>query len=406
VTGPGRRAISLSLVALAIVVGGVGPAGCQTDSHPASCDFQEQVALVGTPLTLLSGARLDRVGSGFLLLGYDGHLVRWAPVTSGGQPGAEQSLPLPASATAGPWFAAAGKVTAGDTVLIAYGVPSATAGMVDVQILAAAAGSGAAAPAGTLVTIPDPTAASGAQVVMGSGRMGMRAALAWTVAGGTDVRVQAMTGDGRAQGAPVVERAAGASPLIDCLSFVAGKDDLAVGFIDAQAANDNNPGWTILELRDDGALDSSLTFTLGTVSPTCPFSAATDTGYVTVWQNELGSFIDVYDGKTQVFTPKLFAGAVTFGGADQQPPLTGVGPVAGGDFAVVLARPGAAEAWRLTAAGAVTEGSVVLPSSVGQMGKISSVSVSGALYVTYADYASSASAGTDGQRFFVKIACF
>jgi len=101
-----------------------------------------------------------------------------------------------------------------------------------------------------------------------------------------------------------------------------------------------------------------------------------------------------------------FAGAVTFGGADAQPPLAGVGPVAGGDFAVVLARPGAAEAWRVTADGKTATESVIMPSQVGQMGEISTVSVSGALYATYADYSSAAAVGKDGERFFVKIACF
>jgi hypothetical protein len=83
-----------------------------------------------------------------------------------------------------------------------------------------------------------------------------------------------------------------------------------------------------------------------------------------------------------------------------------VGPVADGDFAVVLARPGAAEAWRVTAAGEVATETLVMPSQVGQMGDISTVSQSGALYATYADYSSAAAVGRDGQRFFMKIACF
>jgi hypothetical protein len=40
------------------------------------------------------------------------------------------------------------------------------------------------------------------------------------------------------------------------------------------------------------------------------------------------------------------------------------------------------------------------------MGQISTVSVPGAVYATYADYSSSSAVGTDGQRFFVKVTCF
>ena len=80
--------------------------------------------------------------------------------------------------------------------------------------------------------------------------------------------------------------------------------------------------------------------------------------------------------------------------------------MAGGDFGVVLAETGAAEAWRVASTGTVAPNPVVFPSAVGQMGVISTVSLSGALYSTYADYSSSTSVGKDGQRFFVKVTCF
>ncbi len=68
VTRVGRRAGSL--IAL-VGLGGLVPPACQTSSQPSSCDFQEQAAEPASPLTMLSTARLDRVGSGFLLLGSD-----------------------------------------------------------------------------------------------------------------------------------------------------------------------------------------------------------------------------------------------------------------------------------------------------------------------------------------------
>ena len=399
--GGGSGAGSTRLIALA-AAGALTQLACQSQSHAPTCGFQQQLAQPGTPLTLLPGARLDWVGSGFVLMGHDGRVVRWAPVSTSGQLGSEQSFEAPASLTAGPWFAAAGQTAPGDTILVVSGVPAAAAGMVDLVVNAVPAnGSDAASPAGTAATVSDPSA-----VMMTSGRLGRRAGLAWSVPGSGEIRVLSLGGDGRAQGPALAAAGFGMSPLISCLSPVTGKQDLAVGFLSRTSEDDRNPRWSVIEVRDGGALDSSFFFSLGTERPSCPFSAANGAGYVSVWQNELGSLIGVYDGMSQNFDSKLFAAAVTFGGADVQPPLAGVGPVADGDFAVVLARPGAAEAWRVTAAGEVATETLVMPSQVGQMGDISTVSQSGALYATYADYSSAAAVGRDGQRFFMKIACF
>jgi hypothetical protein len=410
VTTWGRRAVSL--VAFA-GLGGLTLAACQTDPHSSSCDFQQQTAQPGSPLTLLPGARLDRIGNGFVLLGWDAgaRRVRWAPVSGAGQLGSEHSAALATEATAGPWFGVAGRSAPGDTILIAYGVPAPSSpGMVQVQVLGVPAdGSVAPAPAGNVAVIPDPATQARALVAMGSGRSGMRAALSWTSpqAGATPVGFQTIAGDGTPVGGTTVLGDTEA-PLVDCLSFVNGKDELAFGFLTRSATNDPNPTWLINESVDGKQVEpgDSIALKLGTENPTCPVTTATRSGYVIAWQNEIGSLIGFFDRTSRVFTSKVFAGAVTFGGADVQPPLAGLGPVGTDDYGVVLARSGAAEAWRVTADGVKAPGTVVLPSQVGQLGDISTVSLSGALYATYADYASAAAFGTAGQRFFVKIACF
>ena len=400
----GRRAgSSIALVGLAGL--GLALPACQTDSHPSTCDFQEQVAQPASPLTLLSGARLDRVGNGFLLIGSDPPLVRWAPVDERGTLGAEASVQMPAM-TFGPWFAAAGGSTPGDTVLIAYGGPASTAGLVDVQVMAVPVAGGTPVTTDTMVTLPAPASPNLALVAMRSGRLGTRAGFAWTVPGQPQINVLSLGGDGRPQGPPLVQPASTTAPQVGCLSFFNGKDDLAVGYLTQVSITDPNPTWALLEVRDDGGLDGSVTFRLGTVNPTCPLSAATTGGYVTTWQNQLGSWIGVYDAASNLLTSNLFAGAVTFGGADAQPPLAGVGAVAGGDYAVVLAAPGAAEAWRVDAGGQVGTNPVIFPSAIGQMGQISTISSSGAVYATYADYTSSSGMAAAGQRFFVKVTCF
>jgi hypothetical protein len=401
----GRPARGLATL-LGVLAAGTG--ACQTDSQSPACALERQVAQPDDTLNRLHVARLDRAGDGFLLIAQDGPLVRWATVDLAGQQGVDHYATLPATIAAGPWFAGAGKTSATDTILIAYGTPAAAAGMIDIRVFAAASdsdGADAAAASETLATVPDPAGLDGASVAMGSGKMGRHAALAWSVPGQATVQVQSLDGDGHALGPLLVESIPSTTPLVDCLSFVAGRNDLSVGFTTKVSFDDPNPGWSILEVLDGGGLDTSSSVTLGTASPSCPLSAASGGGYVTVWQNEIGSFIGFFDGTSRDFSSKLFAGAVTFGGADVQPPLAGVGPVAGGDFAVVLARPGAAEAWRLDAAFEVAPAKVIFPSEVGNMGQIATVPLSGALYATYADY-TSATSEASAQRFFIKITCF
>src|SRR4029079_454923 len=134
------------------------------------------------------------------------------------------------------------------------------------------------------------------------------------------VNVQSLGADGRAQGTPLVQPSNTTASQVPFLSFVNGKDDLTAGFLSRVSTDDPNPSWTVVEVREDGGLDNYLTLRLGTDNPTCPLSAATTGGYVTTWQNQLGSWIGVYDNATNLLTSHLFAGAVTFGGAAAPPP--------------------------------------------------------------------------------------
>ena len=68
-------------------VGSARPPARPIPSHRAATSSSRS-AEPASPLTLLPTARLDRVGNGFLLLGRDGALVRWAPVDERGTVGA------------------------------------------------------------------------------------------------------------------------------------------------------------------------------------------------------------------------------------------------------------------------------------------------------------------------------
>jgi hypothetical protein len=385
-------------------------AGCQSEPPAASCQLQQQIAQTGTPLTLLPNARLDRVGGGFVLIGYDGQLVRWATVDLSGALGAEHSAALPAL-DAGPLFGVAGVHAAGDAIVIVYGVGVPGTTSVELRTLAVPSdGSGAPVGGATLATVD--VSATGASLAsrpfaMGSSRLGMRAALAWAPRGATAVKVQLLDGDGLPVGGAIAQPIDSMTPDVDCLGFVGGSSDLTIGYVTRLTAADRNPGWTIAEMRESGISDSSLKVKLGTMDPSCPLTAARPGGYVVAWQNDIGSWLGVYEGgAVNTFTSYLFAPAVSFGGSGLQPPLSGLGPVAGGDFAVVLAQAGGAEAWRVGSTGGPSKGVLVFPSAAGDMGQISAVPIGEALYATYPDYTSTGAAGNEGERFFIKVSCF
>jgi hypothetical protein len=383
-------------------------ASCTTDSPPPGCQIVEATAEDGTPLTLLPDARLDRIGGGFVLSGFDGQAVRWAPVDGGGRVGIEQSATVPGPIDAGPWFAVAGAGSAGDAVVIAYGVAAGGGQDLDVMTQAVPAdGAPPAAAPGRLLTIPG--FAGGAAIALGSSRLGMRAALAWVTPGSAVVQVQLIGGDGRPYGQPVSQPLADDDtvPAVSCLSFGPGRDELTVSYLTQVAAGDPSPKLTVVELRESASFDGAVRLELGTSGPTCPLSAPTDAhGYVVAWQNEIGGWLGVFDAMAN--KSSLFAGAVAFGGPALQPPLVGLGP-AGADYALILAQPGAAEAWRLDADGQRTEAPLIFPSLERRLGQISAVPAPGSLYATYADYQTAGGGGpgaaSGGQRYFLKIGC-
>jgi hypothetical protein len=376
---------------------------CQTDSATPSCRLQQEIELPGTPLTLLPGARLDQVGGGFVLIGYDGQQVRWATVDLTGLLGTEQNVAL-APPAAGPWFGLTGVSAPGDTLLMAYGQPSANPGAIDLFVSLAPSDGASAPVSGMLATVPGPIGAGGTLVAMGSGRAGMQAGLAVAVAGQPQVTFWSLRGHDLAA-APLTQSTAGAQ--IDCLAFGPGAGDLTLGYLTEQLPDDPDPTWGILELDQSGQSVSAVGLPLGTVHPTCPLTTATSGGYAVAWQNDIGSFLELYDRGSNAITSSLLAGAVAFGGADLQPPLVGLGPVTSG-YAVVFAEVNAAEAWHVDEPGShLAPGTLVFPSQNGQIGQVSSLPLGGSVYATYADYtALSSGVGTAGQRFLVKVSCF
>ena len=98
-----------------------------------------------------------------------------------------------------------------------------------------------------------------------------------------------------------------------------------------------------------------------------------------------------------------FASSTDFGGPDLQPPLRGLATF-GSDYAVVLERPRAVELWRLDGGGVRRDGALVYPSALGDPGPVSSVTRSGRLTSTYADFTGRLDRAADRHRRAVLLA--
>jgi hypothetical protein len=377
-------------------------AGCQTSSPTAGCQLAQEVVLSASPLTLLQGARLDRINDGFVLIGADGDggSVRWAALDAAtGQLGAEHAVPVPAH-QGGPWFAVAGRGAPGDSVLVAFTAPAANGVDAELRVLATAADGSTAAPDLSVVAALLGGAGGQPTAAMGSSRLGMAGGLAWADAGAIKAVVLSGSGHPVTTVLPV-----DTVPALSCLAFVAGRNELALGYYRYPDASSPSPSWVIAEMRESGGIESTLTLALKSDGAGCPQHVTPSGGYAMAWQNPQGSWLGVYDATSNRFYTYPFAAAANFGGADLQPPLAGLAPM-GSDYAVTLARPTSVELWRLSRVGTHRPGALVFPSAAGNMGSVSSVAVTGALYSTYADYtATDAGVGAGGQRYFLKATC-
>ena len=373
------------------VLAALAAGGCQTSSTGAStCALAKAVPYPASPLMLLPDARLVLVPDGFLLLGVDQDTARWAHLDTAGTAGGEQHAPVAPARLIGPWLATAGRNAPADTVVMAFGVAAANGVDLELDVVTVPA-DGSAAPAAPVLVA---TVAGGAKqdalplVALGSSRSGMRAGLAWTAKDAGQLTAVVLGGDGRPVGDPfAVEPTSPGSPTTRaaCVGFVPGKSDLSLSYYRFSGATGATTEWVIAETSEANYVQATLSLQLDDMSPSCALVLATSGGYALAWQSAAGSSVGVYDAASNQFHDHRFADAFQFGGSNLQPPLAGLGPAAA-DFAVVLARAGAGEVWRVGADGQQRGAPLVFPSAEGNLGDISSAPVRGALYSTYADY--------------------
>lgn len=387
----------------AAFVGLAAAAGCQADLGTAGCQITKQTTVPGTPLTLLPDARLDMIGAGYALIGYDpgANAVRWA-VGSGGALGTEYAFGLPAGVM-NPIFAMAGTPGGepGDTVLIGYLGTDVSATKGELEMIAVPAdGSPPQAPAATILEFPKGVPAA-SSVVMTSSRKGGHAGLAWVDDVTERVMYAAIDGTGQMVVSPTPT--AVASPEFSCLGFAPGKDDVTIAY-HAATTSQGDAGWIIAEGNEAGGIDSSVTLVFSDhhTGATCATVTATTAGYAIAWQDPAGGWLSVYTASDNKLTPLApFAPASGFGGANLQPPIMALAPF-GQDFGVLFQRPSDAELWRVEEDGNRRSGALIFPSAAGMLGTVSASRVgTTGLRATYADYM-----GTAGARVFIDATCY
>jgi hypothetical protein len=128
------------------------------------------------------------------------------------------------------------------------------------------------------------------------------------------------------------------------------------------------------------------------------------TGHAIVWQDVAGSWISIFDRRTDRLRSVPFAAATDFGGPTLQPPLVGLAAF-GSDFGVLVARPRSVELWRLDEAGVRRPGALIFPSLVGEIGAVSAVPSGGVLAATYADYMGPPDPPPGGRRVVADAVC-
>jgi len=414
---PRRRRHGVIAV-LALATAGLA---CQADLGTAGCVVTTQATLAASPLTLLPDARLDAVGSNYVLIGSDGAAVRWAfltPTTDGLTMSLEHAFGLPSGISSPALFAVASSpnATVVDTVLVGWLAPDPTGTKGDLSIMSLPAdGSPPMGPATVVHEFPNGVPAPGT-VVMVSSRNGTNAGVAWEDPVSGQVQLAAVDYSGSLVGPPTPT--APASAPFDCLGFQSGKDDLTLVY-QAKFTSPSVVGWVIAEANEGGGVDSYASF--GYAGPhdgNCVHIAPTSTGYALAWQDTAGAKLGIsVAGSNMSAMPGSFAPSNEFGGANLQPPIVGLASFQS-DFGVLFQKVADAELWRIDQMANRRSGVLILPSANGNMGKVSTVLEAkdgklvpgGALVATYADYPAGvlpadAAASLTGSRIFLNASC-
>jgi len=403
------RSIGLPLLGL---VGALLTSSQCADELPARCALVTK-ALAANALTLLPDARLDRVGNGFVLLGSDGDHVMWQTIDTAGGAGPLRTVAVP-SHTDGPWFGVAGMPgSAADHVVILFATNPSGSMATLASITAGIDGSAGAAVA-SVGMIPDRGASKTPLLVSaGSGQAGQHMGLLWSSKGKSTVKARIFGADGQPVGGEV---SLGDVDDVDCPRFTAGQGDLTATFVKTSGTPAAHAA-VAREFNLDGSSGSTLNLGLVDWSKDeaggCVFLAAASSGYGFGWRangktfsGDDYAFFDPSKG-SGTYTPyPLLSDERATGG--HAAPLMGLGKTADSvtRFIVVAAAPSGGRAWEIDIDGKAIAEDLVFPSVKGNTGTVSTASLSGSLYATYADYTGkTATDHTTGSRIIAQVTC-
>jgi len=379
--------------------------GCQAESGDVGCQVAREISLPDTtPLSLLPNVRAHRLGSGLVLIGSDATAVRWLPIDENGVAGTEQALPLPAG-TLEVHTALAGASAAGDRIIVGLLTPAATGSATELHFISAPTdGTPAPLPGPAVLTFP---AGVVPVVTMGTTKSAMIAGLGWMDPAVEMPKYAFADGQGgivdqAMSFVDALESAAG----YGCLGFTTGEGEATLSYLRYPNVTPAPPTWVI---ADVGPSTGVATLTLTVSQPGadmigCALTVPTTVpgGYAMVWQDYSGSWLSVYYGPpANQVRSYPFASSTDFGGPDLQPPLRGLAAF-GSDYAVVLERTLSVELWRLDGGGRRRNGALVFPSEAGDPGPVSSVTRSGLLTSTYADF----TGASTGRRIVIDAQCY
>jgi hypothetical protein len=251
-----------------------------------------------SPLAKIKTASLMRVGTGFLLVGYEGGQVRWGRLSEAGELTGETSFPL-AAPTFGPYFAATKKAVPGDQLVVVVGEANAEG---QYQLLAHVHNAGATqAPTPTvLATFPRDTPKKSVRITAGAAESGNVGLVAWGFQGeGTSPNYLYLGANGGPTTAPVPIFQAPLPQGVDkwdCLQVIHTGTGLGIGIAYPEPRLEGTflSGAYVFErfeFNESGIVSDAPMQLRSSIGSCRVVAGPAGNGYVMAWKNSAGIFM-------------------------------------------------------------------------------------------------------------------
>jgi hypothetical protein len=386
--------------------------GCSSDPPPCAA-VTKDVTLPDSALTRIQKVTLLRAGDKFTLAGYDSGQVRWGRLGLDGTLAEEVGFAL-APPLVGPVFAATTKTTPGDQLVAVTLTNSATpGGGYDLSAVVQTVGDAAPAAPVLLHNFAVGTDPNAVQITAGAATTGNVGFVAWGVPG-TNISPSylLLPADAVTAATPsLMFPPPTAVPNWDCLSTSNGATGLGFGVVTPDVV----PGTSDLitnEVSETGG-SIQMTYQFIVVVANCQIVASPGPAGSFVMAMQTNNAIDfaMYYPPPPNATDPNAAGSVTtndpvlpaanFGDPLNMPHPAWAAPASGGDVSIGLTGAAGPQVFRYTY-NAIPHGSpLTLRSEKGQAGPVASWVSQDAVYVTYADQASTSPPSV--KRYFMRL---